>query len=189
VSSFRAAGSSIRLNSTGWDVNKKRIFVAALAMTQEGQLRRYLLSRVRNPDDVPDLVQEVFLRLLRISDHEVIRSPEAYLFTVALHAAQQHSLRQATAKSRLEMRGGLPPMHALSAPDPSTVVSAEQSLNELEEALQTLTPKAQAAFLLHHRDGLTLDETAQRLGVSRSMIKKYLVKAMLHFRQRLHEAG
>jgi len=54
--------------------------VAALVASHGTQLRRFLLSRVRNNSDVPDLIQEVYLRMLRIPDHDAIRSPEAYLF-------------------------------------------------------------------------------------------------------------
>jgi len=42
-----------------------------------------LLARVRNIADVPDITQEVYLRMLRVPNVESIRSPEAYLFTVA----------------------------------------------------------------------------------------------------------
>jgi DNA-directed RNA polymerase specialized sigma24 family protein len=42
-----------------------------------------------------------------------------------------------------------------------------------------------AAFILSRRDGLSFDEIAERLGVSRPMAKKYLTKALLRFRQSL----
>ena len=54
-------------------------------------------KRVRNAADVPDMLQEVYLRMLRVPNVESIRSPEAYLFTVAQHVVQQHSLRQSAA--------------------------------------------------------------------------------------------
>ena len=57
--------------------------IEGLVASHGDQLRRFLLSRVRNIADVPDITQEVYLRMLRVSDVESIRSPEAYLFTVA----------------------------------------------------------------------------------------------------------
>jgi len=62
-----------------------RNFVAAIAARYGPRLRRFLAVRLRNADDVPDLAQEVFLRLLRVEWYESIRSPEAYLFTIASH--------------------------------------------------------------------------------------------------------
>ena len=71
--------------------------VAGLVESHGQQLRRYLLSRVRNAADVPDIVQEVYLRMMRVPNVESLRSPEAYLFTVAQHVVQQHTLKQSAA--------------------------------------------------------------------------------------------
>src|ERR1700737_2284311 len=68
--------------------------VADLAASHGDQLRAFLVARVRNVADLPDIVQEAYLRMLRISNIESIPSPEAYLFTVAQHVVQQHTLRQ-----------------------------------------------------------------------------------------------
>lgn len=65
-------------------------FVSGMDKKYGGRLRRFLRLRVRDASDVPDLAQEVFLRLLRAPSHEDIRSPEAYLFTIASHVVQQH---------------------------------------------------------------------------------------------------
>ncbi len=163
----------------------KQALVAGLVASHGGQLRRFLVSRVRNSDDIPDIIQEAFLRLLRVPDHEVIRSPEAYLFTVARHVAQQHALRQSTASQSAELQHLLTAPDA--APDPALEVSAQQSLQELEQVLRRLSPKARATFLWHRRDGLTLEEIGERLGLSRAMAKKHLARALLEFRKLLVE--
>jgi RNA polymerase sigma-70 factor (ECF subfamily) len=66
-------------------------------------------------------------------------------------------------------------------------LDAHECLERLQSALEELSPKVRATFLLHRRDGLSLDEIAGRLGISRPMVKKYLMKALLHFRQRLEQ--
>jgi RNA polymerase sigma-70 factor (ECF subfamily) len=71
----------------------KRSFLTALEQSHGRELRRFLSSRLpRGSADVADLIQETFLRLLRIKDHEAIRNPQAYLFTVASHVVHQHAL-------------------------------------------------------------------------------------------------
>lgn len=161
------------------------IMVAALVASHGTQLRRFLLSRVRNNADVPDLVQEVYLRMLRIPDHDAIRSPEAYLFTVAQHVAHQHAIRRSSVTPPAELQEMLVKLADLPA-DPASELSAEQSLRELEHALERLSPSERATFLYHRRDGLTLQEIATRLGVSRQMVKKYLAKAVMELRRQLH---
>jgi RNA polymerase sigma factor (sigma-70 family) len=161
--------------------------VAALVASHGSQLRRYLISRVGNIADVPDLLQEVYLRMLRIPDHDAIRSPEAYLFTVAQHVAHQHAIRRSSVAPPIELQQMLAELAEIPA-DPASELSAEQSLNELEHALERLSPRERATFLYHRRDGLTLQDIADRMGVSRQMVKKYLAKALIELRGQLREA-
>jgi RNA polymerase sigma factor (sigma-70 family) len=164
--------------------DSKQALVARLVMSHGDQLRRFLTGRVRNACDVPDLIQEAYLRLLRVPDHEAIRSPEAYLFTIARHVAQQHTLSESPVPLPLELQGVLAgrtePLN-----DPALEVSANQCIEELERALNALSPKARATFLYHRRDGMTLEEIGKHLGVSRPQVKKYLAKALAQLRKQL----
>jgi DNA-directed RNA polymerase specialized sigma24 family protein len=80
----------------------KHAFVAGLATQYGRRLKQFLRLRLGNRSDVPDLAQEVFLRLLRVPNHEEIRSPEAYLFTIASHVVHQHHQKQSTAPASLD---------------------------------------------------------------------------------------
>jgi DNA-directed RNA polymerase specialized sigma24 family protein len=55
-------------------VEGRREFVAEIAGKHGTRLRRYLAARLRNAADASDLVQEIFLRLLRVDRHESIRN-------------------------------------------------------------------------------------------------------------------
>lgn len=158
--------------------------IEGLVASHGDQLRRFLLSRVRNIADVPDIAQEVYLRMLRVPNVEAVRSPEAYLFTVAQHVLQQHTLKGAAVPSA-ELERVLSTQASASHSDPALEVVAAQCLDRLQETLEKLSPKARAVFMLSRRDGLSFDEIAVRLGVSRPMAKKYLMKALLQFRLRL----
>lgn len=161
--------------------------VTNLVASHGAQLRRFLLARVRNLADVPDIVQEVYLRMLRIPHIESVRTPEAYLFTVAQHVVQQHTLRQSAVPPSIELAQLLNAPPVATTGDPALELDAHECLERLQSALEELSPKVRATFLLHRRDGLSLDEIAGRLGISRPMVKKYLMKALLHFRQRLEQ--
>lgn len=161
--------------------------VAELAESHGPQLRRFLLARVRNSADVPDIVQDIYLRMLRIPHVESIRSPEAYLFTVALHVLQQYTLRQSQVPTSIDFSEILEPLHTGPA-DPVLEVNAQQCLEELQQALDLFSPKVRATFILHRRDGLSIDEIATRLGISRPMVKKNLIKALMQFRRQLDRA-
>lgn len=161
--------------------------VGQLAAQQSGRLRRFLRRRVRNAADIPDIVQEVFLRLLRVPNPETIRTPEAYIFTIARHVALQRQLETDPITDANALDEALADLLLVGEGDPILEVTAEQCLERLEEALQHMSPKVQATFLLYRRDGLSIDEVSERLGISRPMAKKYLSKAFVQFRKRLKE--
>jgi RNA polymerase sigma factor (sigma-70 family) len=157
----------------------KQAFVTDIA-TQHGQrLRRYLAARLRNATDVSDLVQEVFLRLLRVGRPESIRNPEAYVMTVAAHVLHQHALKNAATHQVTSAVDALFDLQAVIETDPVSHLDAQRRLQDLDRALASLSPNVHATFVLHRRDGMTLEEIANHLGVSRPMVKKYLSKALL----------
>ena len=167
-------------------LNEKQAFVADLERQHGQRLRRFLASRLRHGTaDVEDLVQEVFLRLLRIARHETIRSSESYLYMVAFHVLHQHLLRRAAAPEAVEISALINEMESTPADDPLAQAQMQQQLQALQDALSQLSPKAQAVLLLHRRDGYSLEEIGVQLGFSRANAAKYLSKALLHCRQLL----
>lgn len=55
-----------------------------------------------------------------------------------------------------------------------------QTLQLLDQMLDTLSDKARRAFLLSQLEGLQYRDIALRLGVSVSAVKKYIAKATEH---------
>ncbi len=169
-------------------IDDKHALVEDLATRHGPELRRFLRTRVRNTADIPDIIQEVFLRLLRVPNHETIRAPEAYIYTIAHHVAQQHSLQSSPGTASAELSEVLSELRAVTEADPALEVIAQECVEVLDRALLQLSPKAQATFLLYRRDGKSIEEISQQLGISRPMAKKYLVKTLVHFRKQLKNA-
>ncbi|MGC4028472.1 MAG: RNA polymerase sigma factor [Steroidobacteraceae bacterium] len=167
----------------------KQALIADIEKQHGARLRRFLSARLRTSlaADAPDLAQEIFLRLLRVEHLETIRSSEAYLFTIAFHVLHQHILRHSAMPETVEISTLISEMEASPDSDPALQAERHQQLQELQQALHGLSAKAQAVLLLHRRDGYTLEEIARLLGMSRPMAAKYLSKALVHLRQRLHE--
>jgi RNA polymerase sigma factor (sigma-70 family) len=166
--------------------DEKQTFVSEIEKQHGRSLRRFLASRLNNAADVADLVQEVFLRLLRIERHETIRSPEAYVITIASHVLHQHALRQSARPAATDVLDAIEEAEAQSTEDPSACAETQQRIDALERALQGLSIKARVVLTLHRRDGYSLDEIGAQLGISRAMAKKYLAQALSHCRQRMH---
>lgn len=165
--------------------NGRESFVAGVASQYGQRLRRFLAARLRNAGDAPDLAQEVYLRLLRVDRHDLIRNPEAYLFTVASHLLSEHALRQSTDPILVDIGEIFGELHTVPEDDPSEYADRQQRIQALARVVGKLSPKAQATLILHRRDGYTLEEIAEELGVSRSMAKKYLAKALGYCKRKL----
>lgn len=162
---------------------KRNRFVAAVAAQYGNRLRRFLGVRLRSVADAQDLAQEVFLRLLRVEHQEAIRSPEAYLFTVASHVVHQHSLRERGASAVVDIDDVLAELQPLSGDDPQRQAETEQRIEGLRAMLARLPPHYQAALILHRFAGLSIEEIARELGVARPTAKKYLARALLYCRE------
>ncbi|MDB6011341.1 MAG: polymerase sigma-70 factor, subfamily [Gammaproteobacteria bacterium] len=165
-------------------ISDRQRFLSAMA-TQYGQrLRRFLSLRLRNVHDVPDLAQEVFLRLLRVDRHETIRNPEAYLFTVASHVIHQHALRGSSEPISVEITEALAELQAPDNDDPTYRAERTQRIEAFEATIAELPPRVAAALVLQRIGGYTVQEIADRLGVSRETAKKYLARAAQHCHSR-----
>jgi len=62
---------------------------------------------------------------------------------------------------------------------------ARYRLRILAAAVDDLPPRCREVFLMSRLDGLGNGEIAGRLGISRNMVEKHIIKAMMHCRRRL----
>lgn len=167
------------------DPQEKRAFVASIAARHDRAVRQFLEARLKHAvADVPDLLQEVFLRMMRVSHPEDIRTPEAYLFTVAKAVLHQHRLRQNARPEVVDITDVLSELEDYEEVGPEAQLQARQRLDELERSLAQLPRKAYVTLILNRVAGMPLEEVGRRLGISRPMAKKYLARALAHCRQR-----
>jgi len=162
--------------------SSKQSFVSSIASRYGERLRSFLTKRLRNEADAPDLAQEVFLRLMRIQHHETIRSPEAYLFTVASHVLHQHTLKQSATPPSVDISELFTELDLASNDDPASKADVAQRIEQLERSLKELPPKVSTTLMLHRFAGFSIEEIGQHLGVARPTAKKYLARALTHVR-------
>lgn len=170
----------------------KEQFFASLVARHGRPLLKFFVSRLPNTADAPDLVQEVYLRLLRLDRLDLIRCPEAYLFTIASNIAHEHSLKRTRRPPHIALEDTpsdeLPAdIEAYATAAPESAALRTERMRQLEAVLSQLSPKARATLVWHRRDGRTYGEIGERLGVSRNMVKKYLSQALAHCRRNVKE--
>jgi RNA polymerase sigma factor (sigma-70 family) len=167
----------------------KPSLVARLFAEHGGALQAFFRRRIRSKTEAADLAQEVYLRLLRISDQEAIRNPVPYLYTVANNLVKEHAVLERRRASGVDIDTVTSHEQLETLPTFEGDFDAAQRAARLRMVLKQLRPKCQAAVLLRFTHGLSYREVAIRLGVSPQMARKYVLQALSHCRRRMARGG
>ena len=146
----------------------------------EPALRAYLSKRFPSLPDHDDLVQETYVRLLRVEDPSRLAHPKAFLFTTARNAAiDLFRRRNVHPHDTFAETEGLIALPLLDAP-PSVAETMErrQRREALTAALHTLPERCREVMLLRYLDGCSGKEIADRLGISLGTVKGHLLKGV-----------
>ena len=167
----------------------KPSLVERLFAEHGGALQAFLGRRVRSRADTQDLLQEVYLRMLRISDPEAIRDPVLYVYTVANNLAKEHAVLDRRRASGMDIDEVAAHEQLETLPAFDSDLDEARRVARLRVVLKQLRPKCQAAVALRFTHGLSYREIAARLEVSPQMAKKYVAQALAHCRRRMARLG
>lgn len=178
--------AATRHNRIGAEPSATQLALSAFS-AHARELQRFLLRRVGDRQDVDDLSQEVFARLMRVENAELIRNPLAYLFGIATYVVRE--FRQRKQQQCVIFDSDM--AEALVEDGRDATARNADSLelqNWLDNALMQLPPAHQAVLLLVKRDGLSYEEAAAKTGLSVHTVEKYLVEARARLRVIMKEA-
>ncbi len=158
---------------------------AALALCYD-DLKAFVARKFGCPLLAEDVVQETWLRLRRLPRPPATQRPRAYLYRMAVNLAIDH-LRAEQVRARHVSADSIPENLPNGLPLPDTVVDDQQRLAILRQAVDALPPRCRQVFMLHKFEGLSHAEVAGRLGISRNMVEKHIIRGLAHCRDRLHQ--
>ena len=144
-------------------------------------LTRFVERRVRIRADAQDLAQEVYLRLLRTSHIDLIAEPQAYLYRMASNVAAEWRMRARESKPHSSEELDV----LLETRSPEVRLDEEQGEARLGAALACLGVMPRAVIFLKLREGMTNEEIAGHLGITKRMVKRHLVSGYAELRARL----
>ena len=148
-------------------------------------LQAFFYRRANAKDDAADMVQEVYLRMLRVKDCDALRNPEGYLFTVASNLVYERSVQnrqQTTMRDYHRCEVENQPVELFRSEE---LFDAGARITLLREVLAQLSPKCRATVLMKYQHGLNYEEIAHQLKISTHMVQKYLGLALAHCRRRM----
>ena len=153
----------------------------------EPALRSWLKARFASLSDIDDVVQESFLRIFRARSAGTIDHPKAYLFRVARNAALDRVRRERVVafEPLTDSEGSF----VLEEEADSTSLDADLELATLNAAIRTLPERCREVLLLRKYHGLSHDEIAARLGITRNTVNAQITIAMMRCREYFRAEG
>ena len=139
----------------------------------------YFARKGVEPFEIDDLVQEVFLRILKRGDSEQLEQFNGYVFTTAASVLTDRYRRRKARffTSHVEFD---PELHGDAAAGPDVELADRDSLNRATRILMQLPERTRHVFILRRVEGMSYGEIAARLGLSVSAIEKHMLKAARH---------
>src|SRR6266700_7039753 len=161
---------------------------------QRGRLRNFIRSRVPDPSDAEDILQDVFYEL--VAAYRLAKPIEqlgAWLFRVARNRIIDRFRKQKPEASsvggRAEDENTLSLEELLPSPDasPESVFVRNVLMDEIGEALAELPPEQREVFIANEIEGRTFAEIAGETGISINTLLSRKRYAVLHLRRHLRE--
>jgi len=156
----------------------RRVLLARLARTYDRALSRFFERRVAVRADVPDLVQDVYVRLSRMPDPAAIEKPEHFLFVTAANVLKDRARRSAVRGGGLHdaIHEGL----ASSEIPADRVLEGREAAESLQAALLELPERTRDVFMLRVLEGLKMADVAYAIGISTRAAEKHQARALAH---------
>jgi RNA polymerase sigma-70 factor (ECF subfamily) len=143
---------------------------------------RFLLRLGANGQDVPDLLQEVFLVAHRRGGFTLGRAkPTTWLAEISFRVLSD---RRKKTRRKLE-DADTETVHLATSErsSPSETAESRQALGRVQQALDTLTPEKRAVFVLFELEGESCDSIARGLGIPVGTVYSRLHAARRDFTQ------
>ena len=145
-------------------------------------LHSFLMARLGNEQEVQEVTQEAYARLLQLDQPGAISFLRAYLFKTAAHIAVDRA-RQRTNRTRLDQTFGEPDLVDSTSPDRHAL--AAEDLSIVEQALYELPTKYRRAFIMRRYHDCAPEDIARELDIQPRMVRNYISRTAVYCKLRL----
>lgn len=150
------------------------------------KLYNYLFSIVKSKEIAEEIVMDVFLKMW--TGRELIteiQNMDAFLHKVAYNKALDF-LRMASRNASLQKLVKRE-MASVQEKEADHKILEQESREIIDQAIQQLSPQRRMVFTLSRMHGLTYDEIAQKLQLSRNTVRNTMAETLYSLRSFLHK--
>lgn len=154
----------------------------------EPLLRRYFGRLGIAPGDVDDVIQMVFLEVMRAAErYESEYSVKSWLCGIATIMARRHRRGLARWAARMAAWAGVEAQEDIATP--FDVIEHDQAARILRRAIESLSDKKREVFVLVTLEGLSGEEAARALGIPLKTVWTRLHYARRELRAALEQSA
>jgi len=146
-------------------------------------LMRHFGRRHFDHSEIEDMVQEVFLRLIRRGGVADLENLQAYVFEIASSVLKDR-FRRSRVRHEAAHETFDTDRHGDADFSPEDVLLGKEALARATAALLELPERTRVVFVLRRLEGMRFREIAVRLGISVSAVEKHMQRAIVYITRR-----
>jgi RNA polymerase sigma-70 factor (ECF subfamily) len=155
----------------------KKVSFTSTFVDVSSQLKRFV-SRIVQPDDVEDIVQETFIKSYEADLKQDIQFTRSYMLKTAKHLALNHIAKWDNKFSEsLEHDSELPSL--LKSMQLEDEYTSKERFLLFCKATEQLSSSIRKCFILKKVYGMSQKEIAEQMQLSQSTVEKHIAKGLL----------
>jgi RNA polymerase sigma factor (sigma-70 family) len=167
------------------DLADRRRDLAHLFKEHHARLVSFLALRLGSEGEAQEVAQEAYVRLLQPEQLAHTDNLRALLYVTSRNIAIDR-LRRLGRKVSYEREQA---WREADVPTPERIVSDRQQLERVCKLIEDLPPKCQYAFISYKFHDMSYVEIAYKMGVTESMVRKYVLRAVAYCASSLDQEG
>ena len=149
------------------------------------QVFAHVRNYIKNTEQAEDLTQDIFFSIwLNRSKLSAVQDFEAWLHVVTRNRTIT-GVRKLLRQTDNSLSGIIPEITTSPGDTPADQLDYKQARELLQQAIDQLPPRRRQAFQLSRQEGLTHQEIADQLQISKATVSEHISEALAFLRSKL----
>ena len=150
------------------------------------RIHPFIKKMTRSEEVTEELVQDVFVSLWKSREKlPDVNNYSAYIFTFATNRTFNYLKAKAREIKRLQILASVEKDFTNNTLE---TIDLNESQNLLNELVDNLAPQQKLIYKLTREEGMSHDEIAHRLNISKNTVKNHLVKTLKYLRDNMNNS-